>query len=78
MAYSLGSEEVVTMAECQFYSYVSLFYRCLEKDWNLTSEQSGIDFNQLLTSLGLQVGVVQRKKLPAIDRRYLSIFLYDS
>jgi hypothetical protein len=55
-----------------------LYSRCLEKGWNLTAEQSGIDFNQLLVSLGLQVGVIQRKKLSAMDRRYLNIFHIDS
>ena len=43
----------------------------------MTTEESGLDFGSLLSSLGLQVGVISPKKLTHMDRRHLNAYMYD-
>lgn len=46
----------------------SLLHRCIEKEWNLTKEQSGVDFRKLFASLKDEVGVIKEGVYTELER----------
>ena len=49
-------------------SLPSLLHRCIEKEWNLTKEQSGVDFHKLFSSLKDEVGVIKEGVYTELER----------
>ena len=47
---------------------LSLLHRCIEKEWNLTKEQSGVDFRKLFASLKDEVGVIKEGVYTELER----------
>lgn len=59
------------------YLGLCIIYRCLEKDWS-AEQNIGMDFNQLLASLGQQVGMTDRKAMASIDKKIWGIYFYSN